>query len=362
MRRTSVSHLLVALTVVSLCGLGSAQDNSSGVPHGKYVVMPPHLRDDVPVPATSLQTWNGSFTYGGSNYSYNMVGAAPSSNTSATVQVYIIPVKIVISSRRGSTTFDPSHVLSNGNTVTTNTVQSPIFDSTTTYVQGGVNVGTTQYEDAFQRANFWGTVKTKTNSHILLGGPTVEAEQTLSPPSNYGKTGSPFGFTAGLVDINWFDAQLPNLINKFGIGPNSFPIFLTYDVYLTQNGGCCIGGYHSSEGNQSSPQSYAHATYVDHPGDFAQDVSALSHEVGEWIDDPLVVNTGGNNTPCGILEVGDPLEGNPNYGGYHYVLHGFTYNLQDLVLLPYFGAPTSTSVNGYLSFQGESLGVCSNGS
>src|SRR5277367_6357940 len=366
MRRSSISHLLVALTMLSLCGLSSpafAQDNGAANARGRYVVMPPHLRDDVPVPATSLQTWNGSFTYSGTNYSYNMVGTAPSTNTSTTVQVYIIPVKIVITSRRGvKTTFDPSHVLSNGNTVIQNTVLSPIFDSTTTYTQGGVNVGTTQYEDAYQRANFWGTVKTDTNSHILLGGPTVEAEQTLSPPSADGTTGSPFGFTAGLVDINWFDAQLPNLINKFGIGPNSFPIFLTYDVYLTESGSCCIGGYHSSEGSVSNPQSYAQATYVDHPGDFAQDVSALSHEVGEWIDDPLVVNINGNNTPCGILEVGDPLEGNANYGGYHYVLHGFTYNLQDLVTLPYFGAPTSTSVNGWLSFQGESLSVCQNGS
>src|SRR6202007_1613708 len=73
-------------------------------------------------------------------------------------------------------------------------------------------------------------------------------------------------------------------------------------------------------------------------------------------------NFNGNNTPCGILENGDPLENNPNYGAYRYVLHSFTYNLQDLVTLPYFGAPTSTSVNGWLSFQGESLGVCSNGS
>lgn len=348
--------------MVALCGLGSFAQNAAV--HGRYVVMPPHLRDDVPPPATSLQTWNGSFTYSGKNYTYNMVGTAPSTNTSATVQVYIIPVKVVITARRGGTktTFDPSHVLSNGNTVTQNTVASPIFDSTTTYTQGGVNVGTTQYEDAYQRANFWGTVKTDTSYHILLGGPIVEAEQTLSPSATYGKTGSPFGFTAGLVDINWFDAQLPTLINKFGIGPNSFPIFLTYDVYLTESGQCCIGGYHSSEGSASNPQSYAQATYVDHAGDFAQDVSALSHEVGEWIDDPLVVNTNGNNTPCGILEVGDPLEGNANYGGYHYVLHGFTYNLQDLVTLPYFGAPTSTSVNGWLSFQGESLGVCSNGS
>ncbi|HKS76960.1 MAG TPA: hypothetical protein VJQ82_27375 [Terriglobales bacterium] len=354
--------LLAGLAIPSVL----AQDISSpelSQARGMYTVMPPHLRTDVAVPAVSLQTWNGSFTYNGTNYSYNMVGAAPSTNSSATITTYIVPVKIVVTVHRKTTTYDPSHVLSNGKTVTNNTVASPIFDSTTTYTQGGVDVGTTQYIDAFQRANFWGAVQTDTNSHLLLGGPTVLAEQTLSPPSNYGKTGSVFGFTAGLVDINWFDAQLPSLITKLGIQPNTFVIFLTYDVYLTQNKQCCIGGYHSSEGSVSSPQSYAHATYVDHPGVFAQDVSALSHEVGEWADDPLVVNTNGNNTPCGILEDGDPLEGEANYGGFPYTVNGFTYNLQDLVTLPYFGAPTSTSVNGWLSFQGNSsLFVCSNGS
>jgi hypothetical protein len=39
----------------------------------------------------------------------------------------------------------------------------------------------------------------------------------------------------------------------------------------------------------------------------SEDVAALSHEVGEWMDDPFVDNF----TPCfaegGILEVGDPL-------------------------------------------------------
>jgi hypothetical protein len=358
----SVLSLFVALCVIS----APAQDGSaqtSPQPRGMYVVMPPHLRNDVAPPAASLQTWNGTFTYNGSNYSYNMVGTAPSTNTSTTIPTYIIPVKIVITSRKKKYTYDPAHVLSNGKTVTNNTVASPIFDSTTTYTQGGVNVGTTQYIDAFQRANFWGTVQTDTNSHLLLGGPTVLAEQTLSPTAAYGKLGSVFGFTAGLVDINWFDSQLPSLINSLGIQPNTFAIFLTYDVYLTQGGGCCIGGYHSSEGSSSNPQSYAHATYVDHPGVFAQDVSALSHEVGEWADDPLVVNINGNNTPCGILEVGDPEEGFSNYGAYPYVLGGFTYNLQDLVMLPYFGAPSSTSVNGWYSFQGNSsLFVCSNGS
>ncbi len=366
MTKSSVSPMLYAclLVSVSFATAANAQDNTQSEPPVKprYMVLPAHLHPDIAPPAAALPSWNGSFTYSGKNYSYNMVGTAPSSNTSTTITTYIIPVKIVITSRSGvKTTFDPSHVLSNGNTVTTNTTSSPIFDSSTTYTQGGVDVGTTQYIDAFQRANFWGTVKTDTNSHLLLSE-TVLAEQTLSPTSSYGKTGSPFGFTAGEVDINWFDAQLPGLISKLGIQPNTFPIFLTYDVYLTQSGGCCIGGYHSSEGSVSNPQSYAEATYVDHAGAFAQDVSALSHEVGEWADDPLTVNYNGNNTPCGILEVGDPLENNSNYGAYHYTLHGFTYNLQDLVTLPYFGAPPSTSVNNWFTFQGESLSVCQNGS
>jgi hypothetical protein len=361
--RLSLPVGLVLLACVCVSGLASAQDVKVA-PKGRYIVLPPRLRYDLKTPATALQTWNGSFTYQGTNYSYNMVGTAPSTNSSTTIPVYIIPIKVVITKRRTKTTFDPAHVLSNGNTVTTNTIVSPIFNSSTTYVQGGVNVGTTQYIDAFQRANFWGTVHTDSSYHLLLGTPTVLAEQTISPPSSSGTTGSPFGFTAGLVDINYFDAQLQGIISRFSqIQPNTLPIFLTYDVYLTESGGCCIGGYHSSEGSVSSPQAYSYATYVDHPGEFAQDVSALSHEIGEWADDPLVVNTNGNNTPCGILEVGDPLENDANFGGFPYVLHGFTYNLQDLATLPYFGAPTSTSVNGFLSFQGNSsLSVCSNGS
>jgi len=364
MTRRFFSPVIAALVVLAcFAGAVSAQDDSESTPpRAMFVTLPAHLRTDIAPPPASLPSWNGSFTYNGTNYTYNMVGTAPSSNSSTTVTTYIIPVKIVITARNGTkTTFDPSHVLSNGNTVTTNTTTSPIFDSTTTYTQGGVDVGTTQYIDAFQRANFWGTVKTDTNYHVLLGQ-TVLAEQTLSPSRTYGKTGSPFGFTAGEVDINWFDSQLPGIMTKLGIQPNTFPIFLTYDVYLTSSGQCCIGGYHSSEGSVSNPQSYAEATYVDHPGAFSQDVSALSHEVGEWMDDPLTVNYNGNNTPCGILEVGDPLENNPNYGGYPYTLHGFTYNLQDLVTLPYFGAPPSTSVNDWFTFQGESLSVCQNGS
>jgi hypothetical protein len=58
------------------------------------------------------------------------------------------------------------------------------------------------------------------------------------------------------------------------------------------------------------------------------------------------------------MEDGDPLENNPNYGGFPYTYRGFTYNLQSLVFIGYFGAPPSTSVNSWLSFQNDEQNVC----
>ena len=86
----------------------------------------------------------------------------------------------------------------------------------------------------------------------------------------------------------------------------------------------------------------------------------MSHEIGEYVDDPLV---NGPNLACGgYLEVGDPLENNANYGSHHYTLHGFTYNLQDLTFLRYFGAPADTSVNSWWTFANYPFTqVCQNG-
>ncbi len=361
-RRLSCS---VALLICA-SGIALAQDSQivPGSERPMYAIVKPSLQapsGQAPIlaVATPLQTWNGSFVYAGKTYSYNMVGTKPSTNTTATVKTYIIPIKIVITSSTGvKTTFDPNTNPGNtgGKSAVANTVASPLFKSTVNFVSAGASMGTTQYIDAYQRANFWGTGDT--GSHLLLGGPTVLETATLSPPVQYGRTGVVFGFNAGLVDINWFDAQLHAILTSKAIPPNTLPIFLTYNVYLTQNRSCCIGGYHSSTGSVSAPLAYAHASYISRVAAFAQDVSALSHEIGEWADDPLVVNINGNQTPCGILENGDPLENNANFGDFGYPVGGFTYNLQDLVTLPYFGAPPSTSVNGEFTFHNQALTVC----
>jgi hypothetical protein len=290
-----------------------------------------------------------------------MVGTAPSTGTATTIPVFIIPLKMVYTSGTTTTVFTPQRKLSNGQTVIQNTIASPIFKGGIDFNQGGTDLGNTQYIDAYQRGNFWGQVSKAKGYHLHLGQPKVLPLQTVNVPASEGRVGSEFGVKVGLADIDWFDQKLEAIIASFPqIQPNTLPIFISYDVYLTE-GGCCIGGYHSSEGSIAAPQAYSYFTYIGTPGAFAQDVSALSHEIGEWADDPLVVNTNGNQVACGILENGDPLEGNANYGGYPYTLNGFTYNLQDLVFLPYFGAPASTSANGWSTFQGETLGICSNG-
>ncbi|MEO7026719.1 MAG: hypothetical protein ABI056_04110 [Caulobacteraceae bacterium] len=318
--------------------------------------MPAHARFAV-LPATQteqanrhggLTTWNFTYTYNNKNYSDAFVGNAPT-GAATTTPSFIIPLKIVVSGQ----TFSTSTVQSNGQSALTNTVNSPIFQSNVTFKEAGARLGKTQYEDAFQRESFWPTVLTNKGYHVLLGAPTVLGEVTLNVPSGSGSVGTEFGVKVALVDINYIDSQLNAILAaKKQITGASVPVFVAYDTYETQ-GGCCIGGYHSATGSQT----YMLFDYVGKPGAFSQDVSALSHEMGEWLDDPFTTN----NSPCGIYETGDPLEGEANYGGYPYTVGGFTYNLQDLAQPPYFGAPASTSLNGRATFQGTTLSVCQNG-
>ena len=362
-QRLTALSLLAALAMVA-CVTGSALAQDDTMPaRPMYAHLKPNLQANIQTPAPPLPTWHGSYVYSGHTYSYTMVGTAPSTGASTTVPTFIIPVKLVYVTSTGTVTFTPTHKLTNGQTVLQNTIASPIFKSGIDFVQGGTDLGNTQYIDAFQRGNFWGTVSKHTGYHLLLGAPKVLPTLTLTVPKIDGTVGTEFGVRVGLADINYFDAQLQAYIAAHTqIVPDSLPIFVTYNAYLTQ-GGCCIGGYHNFNGTQA----YAHFTYIGKVGAFAQDVSALSHEVGEWADDPQGANT---NVPakCGltgsqILEVGDPEEGFANYGDFAYTLGGFTYNLQDLTYLPYFGAPPNTSANNSLTFQGNpfSLSVCSNG-
>ena len=280
-----------------------------------------------------------------------IVGTDPSTtNTTTTVTVGVIPIIMVYGPTNGNKTFDPSTPYFKTFSTTQMVLNSPMFKGNEfDFNQGGTDLGKTQYIDAYERGNFWGSIQTNTKYHLLLKT-VLGPAQTFNVPASVGRvTNSGFAPNpVGTADINWFDQQLQGVINKFSqIQPNVLPLFITYNVYLT-SGGCCIGGYHSANGPQPGGQTYSYSTVVDQftngRAAFAQDIGALAHELGEWTLDPFV----NNPSPCpsnGILENGDPLENGPNFGDYPYTIDGFTFHPQDLVFITWFGAPPATSLN-----------------
>src|ERR1700688_4424543 len=183
-RFTALSMLVALAVAASIAGTAVAQDAPDTLPaHPRYSRILPHLRNDLQTPATPLTTWNGSFVYSGHTYNYNMVGTAPSTGTSTTVPVEIIPVIFEYKTGTTKTVFTPETVQSNGATAVANTVASPIFQNMDWIAGDGVtDLGTTQYEDAFQRGNFWGLVSSATGYHVLLGTPKVAKLRTIIVP------------------------------------------------------------------------------------------------------------------------------------------------------------------------------------
>jgi len=358
-RRFTLTTLLTALLICCFTTLAVAADHPYPNPKRMFVALPQHPQTyNLNSPAGNLAQWNGSFTdrVGGVKRNFTMVGTNPgTTNSTTTVPLFVIPVKVVIN---GGATFDPNVSMFEGQNVpvTQTILNSPLFNANVDFKQGGTDLGKTQYIDAFQRGNAFAYTKTHQNYHVVLGKATVAPEQTFTCNGSGCTFGIEFGQVVGLIDINLFDTAVQGWLQKFSsqITPNTFPIFLIYQVYMTQGGGCCIGGYHSANGNQPAGQTYGVSTTIKQgKGVFSQDTAALSHEIGEWMDDPFVDNQVGC-TDNSILEVGDMLV----LDDHEYPVNGFTYHLQDLAFVGYFGANRGVSLHSWLSFQGDLDHVC----
>ncbi len=318
-------------------------------------------------------------------YSGVMVGRDPfHGGGSVSVPTYVVPVIIktntigtginsqgIISTKPGTTTFNPT-VADKACLTAPNDVpltlfeQSPIFRSAT-FAFGGTLVGTTQYVDAFQRANFW-EVDDHDTYHVLLGPVKTLKTVVINVPGKYGTT-LPTSLTGtcateGIVDINWFDAYLdstviPALASE-GVNPSNFPIFLVHDVVwaspVTNLNDCCFIGYHGYTGLPI--QTYSPMDFDDNTGFFAspeiRDSYVPSHEVAEWMNDPFDDNptppwghTGQVGGCQGNLETGDPLTGTPGIpiaGS-----NGFTYHLQEQAFFSWFFGEPSIGIHHWFS-------------
>jgi hypothetical protein len=110
-------------------------------------------------------------------------------------------------------------------------------------------------------------------------------------------------------------------------------------------------------------QTFIWASWVDQGilGTSLADVTPMSHEISEWMNNPF----GGNLVPAwqvpntsacqNNLETGDPLALMPN-AGYPVLIDGFTYHPQNQVMMQWFqrGA-ASDAYEGAFSFPDQSL-------
>jgi hypothetical protein len=290
-------------------------------------------------------------------YSGVVVGRSPffHGNRTTSVPTFIVPVKVHMPDGGN---FDPGVADSSclgGKVPLTVTQNSPLFQSAA-FTMNGVGIGTAQYADAFLRAEFWQNVSvTKNRFHMMLSPITTLSEQTFNVPTNKGGTFSDGGCgSLGIMDFSTWDSFVQGTLIPFvaahGGGATSFPLFVLYNVVMADpfvsgtSDNCCILGYHNSFA--SPVQTYGVSDF-DSNGAFSgtEDVSAMSHEVNEWLNDPL----GNNPTPAwghigqvsgcqNNFEVGDPLSGTlfPSV-----TLSSFTYHLQELAFFSWFyGSPS----------------------
>ncbi len=320
--------------------------------------------------APGLPVFKSNFLSLGSVFlPFNIVGADPSQGASTTtIPTVIVPLKFIFPGTGGPTL--------DGSNVVTQIQNSPIFQNAD-YKAGSVDLGTTQYGDALQRAEFWNLPGFSQNYHVLLGQPAVAPTITITVPAGLGNAYalSGGGFQ-GVVDTAYFEQTVAALTANYTA--NELPIFLTDNVYLGDNGliqNCCILGYHDSQGPPAATaKTWIYAAYAE-PGTFAGsqaglsfvDTVGLSHETAEWLNDPFVgafafgflnfIPPASFNGGCQYnFETGDPLEGAPYT--FTQVTNSTTYHLQDEVLLPwYLHTNPSFSVNGWYTFQNISAEV-----
>lgn len=309
-----------------------------------------------PDPTANIAQWSGLFSSNFRLYTFTMVGGSPLQFGTGTSNIPVVIVPLRIDFGRVPGFSDPGSVAcgDTGQSVLSRVQNSPLFTSDVTWTQGNTVVGTTQYTDAFQRANFWKYVVSRSpNYHVRLNPVTtdfwvVPASTVNAAPIAEACPDHPIV----TVDKSALDTiVVPGIIQHFGIRPNTLLLVLTYDVEIVFPGGSLVG-YHAALGNG---QTYIVSSYID-PGVGGQniaDISILSHELGEWMDDPLIHNIvpawghmGQINGCEQLLEVGDPL----TFTTVPVFSQGFNYHVQDLGFISWFARVNpAVSVNGWYS-------------
>jgi hypothetical protein len=320
------------------------------------------------------------YTFTGSRGTYSgvLVGGNPflANPTPVTIDAVLISLVIRIIQPDGKVVlFDPTAPDScdlGGFSAQYRFRHSPLVDASD-LTFNGVSVGSAQYIDGFMRAEFWnefGSNPSYTNHLNWSFASALPLPPLTSGVAIVEGTGSCSDAYRGILSQIFFNTYMntvviPALQAAKVISPTKFAFFLTKNVVTSNNPTPTTsnikGGQHYKTG--SPVQTWARAAYT-----LGGDVKTASHEIGEWMNDPLVNNPtppwgyiGSFPKGCSsILEVGDPLNGK----GIPVInMNDYPYHVQELAFFSWFYAANgdpSLGADGKFSSHGTFTGPSMN--
>src|SRR5437868_733141 len=313
----------------------AATNNSNGnaASESRGGFRPNHSRNSVRGLIT-VPTFQGAFVSNGlaAEFPFFMIGTDPAEGGTTTIPAKIVSFSLNLHDVSGGVTsapFAPTEQL---------TLHSPNFEEAD--YTSGKHI---QFGDAVQRAEFFNNMREDWHTELK---PEVVDRVTLDIPPTVrvrfpdgsiktvpayviltARNGNKFVL---LLDLVFNATIIPAAINVINAGVyttdaiNMALVFNTSLFSLNAQGGvgdCCVGGFHTYANDDATPQSrwiFAFASWS-LPGIFrggVADVTSMSHEIAEALNDPFIDNIVpawqfpglALGTCQGNLETGDPVE------------------------------------------------------
>lgn len=376
--------------------------------HGGYARVPAHVQPDAVkggqlllapvIKLESVPTFSGSYFAHGfdafdglqTKWLYQMVGTAPETGKTTTVSAPIIPVSLDLRNADGSPRFVHGHRLfSDATQYVKRVLESPLFAD----AHYSSSQSPTQFVDAIQRAEFYNRAKNRA-WHTILKPSVKKARVMVLLAGTYRfslhKDGTCCAYV--LVDFDTLSSELlpsssSSTDRKSPVGgaelagdirPTDISTFLFPNTFLftdpSQN--FFFVGFHTFDERPATVSNGFHkeryvvnfSTWVT-PfvffGDNFEDITAISHEITESVNDPFVGADGVHGitpwwlAPNGncqdLMETGDVVEDLPN-ATFPMRVNGLTYHPQNEALLPWFKRQKpSQAIHGAYSYPDERL-------
>ena len=311
----------------------------------------------------SVPHFSSSFPSAGKTFPYTVVGSRPQGGRTTLIPTQIVAVSMLFEEFVGQ---DGEPIVLDPGPVMNRIANSPNFRPFS------YQTGLTQFADAVQRAQFFRTMGQ--DWHTLLQPPQMLRPVVIDVPRGMAKVyrNPSTGVVYAVVDTNFFISQLNTIVQLEDLRPDALALILTTNVFLAPKADvkqCCMLGFHTAFdagriGRVQQVQTLVWASWIDQGllGPGVADVTPLSHEISEWMNNPFAANLVPSWQPLGgaggcqnNLETADPVAMLPN-AAYPVNIDAFTYHPQTQVLLSWFTRQaTQDTIDGAFSFPDESL-------